>query len=148
MDVKQYLNQSYWLDQLITCEGEEIRELCDMSVSISAVQYEENLIHPDNTNARFVKLLYRIEEQKLKLLDEINLLITLKTQIRAAIDTVPSIRDRLILQYRHLQNQPWESIADNLKVSRRSVIRWYNEAVGVIVMPENPIDVNEFLQKK
>ena len=147
MEVTEYLNQAYWLEHMIQCREEDINQLREMSIGISAVQYAENLYQSENTNARFVRLLHKIDEYKLRLLDELELLVKLKNQISEAIKTVPSLRGQAVLQCRHVQSESWETIADRFAVSRSSVIRWYKEAVEEVVMPENPINVYEILQK-
>ena len=147
MEVTEYLNQAYWLEHLIESREEDINQMRELSMSVSAVQFAENTCQSDNNNARFVKLLNKIDEYKMELLDEMDLLMRLKAQIRTAINTVPSLRGQAVLQRRHIQNQSWDLIAEKLSVSRSTVIRWYKDAAAEVKMPENPINVQEILQE-
>ena len=148
MEVREYLNQSYMLDQQIQCDMDNLNDLKEAAVTVSGLSYEERLFTPDNSNAGFVKTLYKIDEQRNLLLDEIDRLVNLKAEIFSTIKTCGTIQGRVVLMYRHMMNCDWETIADKVSASRRSVIRWYNEAVESVVMPENPINIEEILFRK
>ena len=57
MEVREYLNQSYMLDQQIQCDMDNLNDLKEAAVTVSGLSYEERLFTPDNSNAGFVKTL-------------------------------------------------------------------------------------------
>ncbi|MBR2563420.1 MAG: hypothetical protein IKE29_02230 [Paenibacillus sp.] len=148
MDVRDYLNQSYMLDRQIQCNMDHLNDLKEAALTVSGLTYEERLFTPDNSNAGFVKTLYKIDELRNTLLDEIDKLVNLKAEIFSTIKTCKTVQGRVVLMYRHMMNCDWETIADKTSASRRSVIRWYNEAIETVMMPDNPINIDEILFKK
>ena len=112
-----------------------------MCSSDLAVSYGERLYHSDNSNANFVKAMHKRDAVRERLMNEMCLLINLREEILKTIDTVPNLRERAVLQYRHFQNRTWEEIADRMYVSRSTVIRWYENGIAAAVLPENPINI-------
>lgn len=147
MEVRDYLNQSYMLDQKIHCDIENLNDLKEASVSVSGLTYGERLFQSDNSNAGFVKTLYKIDALRSSILKELEVLVDLKAEIYKTVKSCPSTQSRVVLMYRHMMNYDWEKMADSLNVSTRTVHRWYNEAIAEVVMPENPIDLKEILKK-
>lgn len=141
MDTKQYLNQAYDLEQKIRCDQDALEMLRELSMSVSAVSYGERLYHSDNSNANFVKAMHKRDAVRERLMNEMCLLINLREEILKTIDTVPNLRERAVLQYRHFQNRTWEEIADRMYVSRSTVIRWYENGIAAAVLPKNPINI-------
>ena len=147
MDVREYLNQGYMLDQQIKCDMENLSDLKEAALTVSGLSYEERLFTPDNSNAGFVKILYKIDELREQIGFELNLFINLRDENSKVIRTVPTLKGQLVLHYRHIKHLTWESIGDELSVNERTVRRWYRDAIEHVVMPENPTDVNKILQK-
>lgn len=139
MKAKEYLKQSYRLDQRINSDIEEVGRLREMSVSISSPGFGEKVQTMRNTDAPFVKCLERIMDLETRINQEIDLLVDLKEQIRTVIDTVENTDERMVLRYRYIHNYTWERIADELKADARTVRRWHGQALNDVVVPENPI---------
>ena len=147
MDAKQYLNQAYDLEQKIRCDQDALEMLTEQSMSVSAVSYGERLFQSDNSNAGFVRAMHKKDRLKERIVKEMYLLMDLKDEILSTIETVPNIRERTVLQYRHFQNRTWQEIADKMYASRSTVIRWYENGVANVKLPEKPIDIMAFFEK-
>ena len=89
--------------------------------------------------------MFKLDDLKAKLEDEINLLIRLNEEVHDVINTVPSIKEQLVLRYRHCCHYTWEVIGDKLSVSDRTVRRWHKEAISHITIPENAMNIEETL---
>lgn len=88
MKVKEYLGQAYRLDQRINSDIEELGKLREMSSSISSPTWEERVQTSRNTDAPFVRSVFKIMELEDKINAEIDNLVELKKQIRTVIDEV------------------------------------------------------------
>ena len=62
MKVKEYLGQAYRLDQRINSDIEELGKLREMSSSISSPTWEERVQTSRNTDAPFVRSVFKIME--------------------------------------------------------------------------------------
>ena len=141
MKVKEYLGQAYRLDQRINSDIEELGKLREMSSSISSPTWEERVQTSRNTDAPFVRSVFKIMELEDKINAEIDNLVELKKQIRSVIDEVANTDERMVLRYRYIHNLTWEQIGDELHADRTTVYRWYNSAINHVTMPENPIKI-------
>ena len=141
MKVKEDLGQAYRLDQRINSDIEELGKLREMSSSISSPTWEERVQTSRNTDAPFVRSVFKIMELEDKINAEIDNLVELKKQIRTVIDEVANTDERMVLRYRYIHNLTWEQIGDELHADRTTVYRWHNSAINHVTMPENPIKI-------
>ena len=123
MKVKEYLGQAYRLDQRINSDIEELGNLREMSSSISSPTWEERVQTSRNTDAPFVRSVFKIMELEDKINAEIDNLVELKKQIRMVIDEVSNTDERMVLRYRYIHNLTWEQIGDELHADRTTVYR-------------------------
>lgn len=75
MTAKEYLNQAYRLEQRIKLAKMEIEDLQELSCSVSSPGFEEHYNATRNTEAPFVKTLYKIMEMQDKVNKELDLLL-------------------------------------------------------------------------
>ena len=64
------------------------------------------------------------------------LLLDLRSEINAAIESMENPEERLLLKYRYLKNESWEDISYDLNVSYRTVHRIHASALNNFVVPE------------
>ena len=81
MTAKEYLNQAYRLEHFIRLEKEEIEYWQEIACSVSSPGYEEHFNATRNTEAPFVKTIYKIMEYQDELNNKLNKLIKLKEEI-------------------------------------------------------------------
>ena len=142
MTVMEYLGQAYLLDKRIKSDSMELDELRLMAETISSPGFEEHYNASKNTDAPYIKTLERIFDMESKIMDEMNILVALKNQIRDVISQVEKPEYQMILKYRYIHNMTWPKIGDMLCADERTVQRWHNKAIARINLPENAINLN------
>lgn len=142
MTAKEYLNQAYRLEQRIKLAKMEIEGLQELSCCVSSPGFEEHHNPNRNTDAPFMKTLYKIMEMQEKVNKELNQLLVLKEEISGVIAEISDHDERLVLQYRYLYNWTWARIGEEIYADERTVRRWHNKALAHIVVPDNPTIVN------
>ena len=95
MTAKEYLHQAYRLDHKINSDIEELQRLREMSFSISSPQLGDRVQTSRNTEAPFVKCIFKIQEMEEKIDAEIDLFVDLKKEIRSVIEKVEGFRDEV-----------------------------------------------------
>jgi DNA-directed RNA polymerase specialized sigma24 family protein len=138
MTAKEYLNQAYRLEQRIKLAKMEIEDLQELSCSVSSPGFEEHYNATRNTEAPFVKTLYKIMEMQDKVNKELDLLLKLKEEIKQVIMELSDQDEILVLKYRYLYNWAWARIGDEIYADERTVRRWHNRALSHIRVPDNP----------
>ena len=141
MTVKEYLGQAYLLDKRIKSDSMELDELRLMAETISSPGFEEHYNASKNTDAPYIKTLERIFDMESKIMDEMNILVALKNQIRDVISQVEKPEYQMILKYRYIHNMTWPKIGDMLCADERTVQIWHNKAIAIINLPENAINL-------
>ena len=142
MNVKEYLKQGRLLDQRINFNLRRLQEVKSGICSLSSPQIKADKVQtsPDG-DAPFVKALIRFEEMQEHINRQIDLLVDLKQQIDDAIHSVESNEYQLLLLYRYIEHRTWEEIGIALGVGKTTVKRWHQEALQMVKLPENPIDI-------
>lgn len=141
MTVKEYLNQAYLLDQRIHSNTIECDELRQMAQNISSPGFEEHFNASKSADAPYIRTLEKLWEMEEKVLQEQELLVNLKAQIREVIGQVEKSEQQAVLRFRYIHNYSWPMIAEELGVDKGTVQRWHNKAVAKIILPPNVIDL-------
>ena len=141
MTVKEYLGQSYLLDKRIKSDTMELEDLRLMSQTISSPGFEEHYNATKNTDAPYVRTLEKMMDMESKIMTEMNLLLSLKEQIRDLISQMEKPEQQMILKYRYIHNLSWPKIGDKLCADTTTVQRWHNKAIAKIKLPENAINL-------
>lgn len=139
MTPKEYLKQAYRLDMLIKAMNQEIEELRRLSTTVQSLQYGERVQTSRNTEARFVKILFRIEEYEEQIAKKMDQHVKLKKQISEVINAIDNPDEKLVLHLRYIQGETWESIGETLFVDERTVRRWHSKALNKITLPDDAI---------
>lgn len=139
MTAKEYLSQGYRLEQRIRLVREEIDNLQELAGSVSSPGFEEHYNATRNTEAPFVRTIYKIMELEDKQNGLLNQLLEFKQEMCSVIDSVDDLNERMVLYYRYIGNDSWQDIGKRLFVDERTVRRWHNKALAHVVLPENPM---------
>nr|WP_289698143.1 RNA polymerase subunit sigma-70 [Enterocloster clostridioformis] len=140
MNVKEYLHQSYRLDQRIKSDTMEAQNLREMAGSVSAIQYDQDRVQSSrSTDAPFIRALEKLWELEKKIAAELETLSALKKQIREVIEAVPDTDERMVLKYRYIHNYTWEQIGVELSADARTIRRWHGKALTHATVPDDPI---------
>ena len=138
MEVKEYLEQTRYLDKRIESDMRELEALKELSVSVRAIGFEERNSTMPNTEAPFIKCLALIAEMEDQIKTELRQCTELKKETMGVIMSVSDICERMVLRYRYIQMMSWRQISYELGTDVRTVRRWHDEALGDVVLPENP----------
>ena len=141
MTAKEYLRQAYRLDQKINSDLEEVAALREMASTVSSPQLSERVQTSRNGDAPFVRSLEKIMMLEERINHEVDLLVSLKEEIRSVITTVGDTDEQMVLKYRYVHNYTWEQIGNELHADARTVRRWHGSALMHVVLPKNPITI-------
>lgn len=141
MTIRDYLSQAYRLDQRIDSNIREVSTLRKMMGSISSPVLGDRVQTSRPAEASFVRSVEKIMALEEKINSEIDLLVSLKEQIRGVISAVPDTDERMVLSYRYVHNLTWEEISDELNESVSTVKRRHRSALDHAVLPENFIQI-------
>ncbi len=143
MTVKEYLGQSYLLDQRIKSDTIECEELRQMAESISSPCFEEHFNASKNTDAPYIHTLEKLWDMEERVIAELAQLINLKNQIQEVVRQADKPEQQTILKYRYIHNYTWPRIADMVKADETTVRRWHNKAISRIKLPEDAINLKD-----
>lgn len=139
MTAKEYLSQGYRLEQRIRLVSEEIENLQDLAGSVSSPGFEEHYNATRNTEAPFVRTIYKIMELEDKQNTLLNKLLAFKHEMCQVINSIDDINERMVLHYRYVGNETWQDIGRKLYVDERTVRRWHSKALSHVVLPAEPM---------
>lgn len=141
MTAKEYLSQGYRLEQIIKLIKMDIEYWQDLASSVSFPGFEEHFNATRNTDAPFVKQIYKMMEYQDLLTEKLELHMNLKREMQKAIESMSNQDERLVLEFRYIKNLTWPRIADLMYVDESTVRRWHNKALNHFVVPENPTTI-------
>lgn len=141
MTPREYLHQAYRLDHKINSNLEEIAALREMACSISSPKLSDRVQTTKVGEASFTGCIEKIVDLEKRINQEIDLLVSLKEEIRSVIKGVENTDEQMVLRYRYIHNMNWEQIGDELHADRTTVYRWHNSALRHVKLPENPIKI-------
>ncbi|MCI6060869.1 MAG: DUF1492 domain-containing protein [Dorea sp.] len=141
MTAKEYLSQGYRLEQIIKLIKMDIEYWQDLASSVSSPGFEEHFNATRNTDAPFVKQIYKMMEYQDLLTEKLELHMNLKREMQKAIEEMSNQDERLVLEFRYIKNLTWPRIADLMYVDESTVRRWHNKALNHFVVPENPTTI-------
>ena len=139
MTAKEYLKQAYLLDHRINADIAEMERLRKMAYSIRASGTEPHYGTTHMAEAPFTRTLEKLWAMEEQINAEIDKLVDLKAQIMSVISSLNDPDERMVLQYRYVENMTWEQIGDKLFADERSARRWHDKALKHITMPKELI---------
>ena len=127
MTAKEYLNQTYRIDQMIESKIEQVRSLKDLSTKATAVLTVmpggSRAIHSTENN------IAKKREMENELKSDIDKMVRIKKEVTDTINTVNDRNCRLLLEMRYLRLMSWEDIAADMNCSLRSIHYLHNRAL-------------------
>jgi len=129
MTAKEYLSQAYYLDVRIKSDLDELSELRKMVSRISAPNLEPNYNPNHSSEAPFVKELEAVWRLEEKIHTEIDNLSSIKATIHEVIDEVEEHDRQMLLRYRYVHLDSWETIAAKMHYSNRWVHTLHGRAL-------------------
>lgn len=115
MNAKEYLQQAYRLNELINSNQRELDQLRALSTSISAVDVSKERVQGGaDSHDKIGSIIAKIVDLNDIINDEIDRFVDLKTDIHNKIMLIPDNTEKLVLKYRYIEFETWESIAVEL----------------------------------
>ena len=139
MTAKEYLKQAYLLDHRINADIAEMERLRNMAYSIRSSGTEPHYGSAHMTEAPFARTLEKLWAMEEQINAEIDRLVDLKAQIMTVIGSLSDPDERMVLQYRYVENMTWEQIGDRLCMDESTIRRRHKNALQHMKLPENMI---------
>ena len=80
----------------------------------------------------FLEKIIEKEEQIKKKMEE---LLRVKTEVMSVIDNIDNVNLRVVLKLRYIDSLSWSEIAEKIYASDKTVRRWHNQALELVVVP-------------
>jgi len=141
MTAKEYLQQAHRLDHRIESQIRELEDLKAMAGSVGSPSFEMSYNPNRPTEAPFVKVLEKLWDLEVLVAKEMEQLVELKSQIHHTINALADPDEQLVLRYCYIEDKTWDEISEVMHAGRTTVIRWHNQGLYHIEMPENPIEI-------
>ena len=139
MTAKEFLSEAYRVDRYIKSYLKELDEVKMMRDRLAPAPDQERVQVSPSAEAQFERAVDRIWELEHILDEEIDRLVDKKGEIRSVISQVKNLNEQMLLRYRYIHFDSWETIADELGYSMRWTYRLHGRALA---------SVEEILEKK
>ena len=128
MKAKEYLSQTYRLDQRIDAKIEQVMSLRNLAAKATSTLSD---IAPSGTwNVhRMEDIIMRIIDLENEINADIDSLVALKREIVSTIKSVPNLEYQILLELRYLCFKPWEQIAVEMGYGIDNVFRLHQKAL-------------------
>ncbi|ADI00499.1 DUF1492 domain-containing protein [Salisediminibacterium selenitireducens] len=129
MDIKTFLSQANWLDQLISTKVKQQGRVKDLALKVTTTYKDVQVYGGQQENSRMEASIVEMLALGKEINDDIDRLIEVKRDILSAIKTLDSLTDQLLLEMRYLDNRNWEEVAEVLCCDIRTVYRMHGRAL-------------------
>ena len=124
MTAKEYLNQTFRLDQRINSKLERVEVLRALAQKVTA-SYEREPVSHSRCAASMENTIHRLMEAEEELSQAINLLL----EVSAVIQKVKNLEYQLLLELRYLCFKSWSEIAVRMDLEERYVYKVHGRAL-------------------
>ena len=136
MTAKEYLSQVYKLDHKIYLMKLEVEEYHRLASSIPGQDFTRERVQTTrNLDAPFTKWIYKAIEKEEQIKKKMEELIKVKTEVMSVIDNIDNVNLRVVLKLRYIDSLSWNEIAEKIYASDKTVRRWHNQALELVVVP-------------
>lgn len=135
MTAKEYLQQAFFLDKEINSKLEQLDELNALARKVTTTLSDMPRAKSDK-GSRLEHTVLKIVALQEEINGDIDDLVDLKREIRAAILTLEDPEERVILEKRYLAFTQWEQIAVDLNYSIQYCFKVHKRALEKIKVPE------------
>ena len=128
MDINEYLSQAYYADLQITNQLQRLESLKALATKATAVFNAEPVTGTRDPH-KMDKLIARIVDLEREVNADIDRLVELKAELHALIASIPYRNCQVVLTLRYLNFYKWNSIADSMGCSVRTVHNIHKKAI-------------------
>ena len=142
MNAKQYLRQVRRLDNIVNAKLEQVEVLRAMTTRITA-NLTTDKVQESNIPDKITILICKIVDLEKEIINDINKLIDLKTEVMRKIDSIQNDDYRLLLTLRYLNFKTWEQIAVEMEFTFQWVHELHKRAlIEFEKVQDNALDCN------
>ena len=134
MDTRTFLSQIRKIEHEIKIKKELFNSYEKLSLSVSSPTYGERTHFNPNTNtdAPFLKWIFKKDEIEKEILHLEENLKQIKDDVLLQIETIKNIDLRMILIKHYLEGKTLEEIASMLYVSKATIKRYHRKALSLL----------------
>ena len=129
LSVKEFLNRGRRLNELIDSRLREVSRLRQLAASVSSPPADTERASGGLPQSRVENTVVKIVALEEEINAETDRLVDIHREIRTAIESLNSPKERLILRERYINDLGWEDIAVKLNYSVRQVLRVHGQAL-------------------
>ena len=129
MTAKEYLSQTWMIEQNIKSRLKEIDYWRKMADSISAPDLEEHYNPNKAEEASYVHCLEMIDMIQEEVGAKTAEMLELRNQINRTIDTLDDYTEQMLLRLRYIEHMSFKDIGRIMHLSERSVFRIHERAL-------------------
>ncbi len=134
MTTKEYLSRASYINQRIRSKAEQIAEMKTLATKVNAALCDVR-VQTSRNNHRMEDIMIKVVEYQEELCKDMEELMRIKSEVKAAIDTVDSNEYRFLLEARYLQLRRWEQIAVEMELSIDQVYHIHRNALNCVSIP-------------
>jgi DNA-directed RNA polymerase specialized sigma subunit len=128
MTGKEYLMQAYQIDRQINSKLEQVMALKELACRASSL-LSDTKVKGSKPTCRMQEVVVKMVDLENDINDSIDFLVDLKREISRAIEELPEINLRTVLELRYLCFYSWDKIAEEMGFSRQHVNRLHHKAI-------------------
>lgn len=127
-----------WLSQAITIDRhiEALQEQIDRTNAMLTRCTQQGGGRVSGGKSDWTETVMRLQQLEAELRQEIERMVDVKRQIREAIDLLPDVNMRLIMERRYINGWGWQKIIRSVNYSEDGVWSAHRRALRLIVVPD------------
>ena len=130
MQAKEFLNKIRYIDMMIDCKLEQIKNLRDKLTSISSPMGNiGDKVQSSKDPDKFTNTISKIVELENEINNDIDKLVDLKSIARKAIESLDDDVEKMVLYKRYFENKTFEQISVELNYSWRRIHQFHSDAL-------------------
>ena len=127
MNTKDYLRQIRTIDTRIDNKLEQVERMKSLRERVTTTL--TGMPHGGGDTDKLTTITERIWELERQINEDIDQLVTLKTEVRERINAIPDDRYRAVLESKYLCFKTWETIAEDMGYDVRNIYFLHGRAL-------------------
>lgn len=137
MNAKDFLRQSYRLNEMINSNVEELDNLRDLATNIAGQTFDKDKLSGCGyVKSRVEEIVLKVVEYQHQVNEEIDQLVDLKKDIRKSIMRVTDRDQLILLRLRYLNSFSWQEIQQRMNLCEKQIHRIHGESLKFVHVPE------------
>ena len=133
MTAKEYLNQAYRVDRMVSAKLEQLQAYKTLSTKATSVLSLAPASGTPNVH-RLEDVIVKMVDLENAIIADMSHLLDIRLEITQAIKSVEDADYRTLLELRYLCYLPWDEIAVEMRYSTQRVFQLHNAALKKIIV--------------